>query len=578
MCRDAARSAVSAGLLLVGALAVVLAAAAPAAAHAQLTATVPADGEVLPAPPPSVELRFNEPVRVPDGAVRVYDTDGAQLSGGGDDDPRAEVVALDVVGLEHGTYVVTYRVASADGHPIKGAFVFSVGREGRASDDLVAALLDGGADRPFAIGAAVVRWVLMAGVLVAAGVAGAAVWVRAAAGAGIVRLRRPLRVAAGTTIVATLLGVLLQAALVEGSGLRALVDVGGIADTLGSPYGWSALLRTAGAVLVLVRVAELTDPGRRADVVGLVGAVAVAASLLLDGHTLTTQPAWLVVGADAVHVAAGATWMGGLVALAVLVRARRREDDPVGAGRLVARFSVLATAAVVGVTVGGTALAWVEVRALHALTSTPYGWTLVAKLVVVAPLLALGWVNHRHLVPAIAAAVGPSGAEVHGWPVPAGGADAPGPAAAWARLRRTVSGELVLLAVVLAVTAVLVNLQPAASEAGIGGAFSTTTALGEIGRATVTVDPNRVGANEIHLYLLGTSGRPQDIAESVALELEHPALDIGPITREPLLAGPGHYVLAGPELSVPGRWRLTIVAEVSRFEVVERTVEFTVNR
>lgn len=123
----------------------------------------------------------------------------------------------------------------------------------------------------------------------------------------------------------------------------------------------------------------------------------------------------------------------------------------------------------------------------------------------------------------------------------------------------------------------LVALQPAAEAAGVTGAYSENVQFESIGQMTFTVDPNRAGRNEIHLYLLGDTGRPVDVAESVSLRLSQPDLDIGPIERDAILAGPGHYLLAGPELSVPGRWEITVDVALNRFDVVSTTVDVTVN-
>ena len=67
------------------------------------------------------------------------------------------------------------------------------------------------------------------------------------------------------------------------------------------------------------------------------------------------------------------------------------------AARLVDRFSQMAIATVVAVGVTGVYLGWKEVGSLHALTSTRYGLTLVAKLIVVAFVGALAAYNHWRL-------------------------------------------------------------------------------------------------------------------------------------------------------------------------------------
>ena len=85
-----------------------------------------------------------------------------------------------------------------------------------------------------------------------------------------------------------------------------------------------------------------------------------------------------------------------------LLRARREEADRTDTVRVVGRFSTVATAAVVLVGVTGGVLSWLEVGSLDALTSTGYGQLLIAKVLLVAWIAALGAYNHFRLVPALA--------------------------------------------------------------------------------------------------------------------------------------------------------------------------------
>ena len=117
---------------------------------------------------------------------------------------------------------------------------------------------------------------------------------------------------------------------------------------------------------------------------------------------------------------------------------------------------------------------------------------------------------------------------------------------------------------VLAVTAFLVNLRPAAEDAGITGAFDTLVAVNDDLQLNLVVDPNRVGQNEIHFYLLDETGRPVSDIQSVTAELTQPARDIGPIVREPFVAGPGHWQISGRDLAVPGEWTIELVLGLDR--------------
>lgn len=121
-----ARSAVvriSAGL---AALLLAVAPVAPAAAHASLISSSPADGAVVEDAPDSVELTFSEAVASP-AYVVVTDPHGRTVSVGEPQVADASVSQPTGQADDEGEYVVEYRVVSADGHPVSGSVSFTVG-------------------------------------------------------------------------------------------------------------------------------------------------------------------------------------------------------------------------------------------------------------------------------------------------------------------------------------------------------------------------------------------------------------------------------------------------------------------
>ncbi len=547
----------------------------PAAAHSQLQAAEPFDGQVLDVPPTQARLTFNEPIEVPVAGIRIFDSTGERVDDANVVRPAPEVAAVGVGSdLGAGSYIVTFRVVSADGHPIKGAYVFSVGAEAGVDDSVFASVFSADADRPFAVLGALLRFASYAIAFVLAGGYAYARWVEPVDG-GVVA---PAKRLAWAGVALAVLGIPVQAALETGFGISAAWNGSALGAVVVSPFGQASILR-AGALAVVGGLAA--SPG-----VGLAASMAAVLSFVLEGHTRTTSPAWLMIPADVVHLAAGAIWTGGLLLLLRSIRAARTDDDPVAAARATATFSGIATWSLVAVAVAGSAMSWVEVRAPRALTSTDYGWTLVAKLVVVGAIIALGTYNNRRLVPNTVAAV--AAARRRRATPENGGTDEPAEelpregerptAPPWGVLRRTIRLEAIGIVLVLLVTAVLVNLQPAAQEAGITGAFSTYQPLGDDGmEINVVVDPNRVGVNQVHLYVLDASGRPiRDV--DVLLRLSQVERDIGPIERTPEDAGPGHWVLIGPELSVPGEWTIEVVAGIDRFTEERASVNVTVNQ
>jgi copper transport protein len=577
-------------LLVVAAVALLVGLAAqPASAHAVLVESDPADRSRTVSAPAEVTLTFNEPVEVAVDGVRVFDASARRVDEGTwSGPPQPEVVGVDLpADLPDGGYVVTYRVVSADSHPINGAFTFTVGEGAEVDDALVADLFGGaGSDWPGVVGP-VLRGLAYLGVLVAAGAV-----LFAASIASSPRDRRSARWlgarAAGLVALATLLAVPVQAAAVTGRGvLEVFGPGGGVGDTLlSSSFGQSTLLRIAALSALWLAWRFTVDDARsgaRQHLVAGVAATVAAGSFVLDGHQRTVEPTWLLVGADLVHLLAAAAWVGPLVLLAVAVRRRRLDDDPVGAARIVARFSTIALASVVALTLAGGAMAWALVRTPRALTSTGYGWTLLAKVAVVVLVLVVAAYNRQRLVPAITARLVPAGAALDAdaaetaetaEPVRTGDRVLTRSRAAWSQLRTTLLVEVVGIALVVGLTGFLVSQQPAAEAAGVTGAYEATVALTDDLDVQLVVDPNRAGRNAVHVYVLDPTGRPADEVADLRLELTYVPEGIGPFGLEPFFVGPGHWTATIDDLAFPGEWQVRIVAGIDRF--TEATAELPV--
>lgn len=98
--------------------------APPASAHARLEASSPKDGSTLTATPPEVMLRFNEPIKDSLNQVSVKSGSTDATDGKLEVDGNTLYQPLKST-LESGSYTVTYKVVSADGHPISGSLKFS---------------------------------------------------------------------------------------------------------------------------------------------------------------------------------------------------------------------------------------------------------------------------------------------------------------------------------------------------------------------------------------------------------------------------------------------------------------------
>lgn len=105
----------------------------PASAHNVLIGSTPEDGSTITTQPGAIELVFDQPVQDQFAQVAVLDADenGYETSAAKVDN---NTVTQEIADLPDGDYTVSFRIVSADGHPVPGTFAFTMAA-GRPSDD-----------------------------------------------------------------------------------------------------------------------------------------------------------------------------------------------------------------------------------------------------------------------------------------------------------------------------------------------------------------------------------------------------------------------------------------------------------
>ena len=110
------------------AVALVIAAVAPVAAHSLLLSSVPAADAVLRSSPPYVTLRFNNRIETRLSRVRLVDEHGAVAAAptAMAKDQSAETLVAAVPPLAPGAWRVEWQVFSTDGHVVAGSYRFQL--------------------------------------------------------------------------------------------------------------------------------------------------------------------------------------------------------------------------------------------------------------------------------------------------------------------------------------------------------------------------------------------------------------------------------------------------------------------
>ena len=402
--------------------AVALVAAPPALGHAIPVRSSPANGSVLVSAPREVLVNFDSRVHVGTRNAAVRNADGVSILAEKARISRSRTLIVPLQpGLRRGAYTVRWSIVSDDGHDEEGVIAFAVGN---GSGPPHAALTTQGF---LTWQRLLMKTLFFLGVLGAAGAAFFAVAVL-----------RPLGLERGLARAQTdILFVCFLAAL---SGSEALIQTAGAGGTRFERF----IELAAGSSVVGAAAAGLTPVLPRLRFVAWAAAAVLFLCPTLSGHAFDPgQPRVLAPLADLVHLGAAGVWLGGLASLAYAVGRG-------GAGaraRAARRFSAIALAAAVVVVASGPVRALTELSSVSQVWSTSYGRVLVVKTAILVPLVALGWLSRSELL------------------------------GAFARLRRLVIAELLVLTAVIVAVGTLTDLPPGRADTGLLAAPPTAVTL-----------------------------------------------------------------------------------------------------
>jgi copper transport protein len=513
-------------LVLTALLFAAYAASGSALGHAALNGAAPADGSVLPVAPTEMMLTFSEPVSplalrliAPDGTATPLDQ--VQLR------DRTLVIAAPA-GLSPGTHVISWRVVSADGHPVGGSVLFSIGAPsptapiGETQPSGVRPMLWAG------------RVALYLGLFIGCGGAAFVAWVAPL----------PAR-ARGAVSAALLLGLVALPLSLAAQGLDALgADLGAVFQ----PPVWRAALGTSLASMLAIAAGALASgllalrlTGGLGQIVGLCGVGLAGLALASSGHASAASPQALMRPAVFLHAAGIALWAGALLPLAQAL------NQPDAAATL-RRFSSRIAIVVAILLASGLVLAVVQVERPAALIETSYGRVLLAKLALVALVLGLAGFNRWRLT-----------AQVETGRLVAGRV-----------LARIVAVEFVLMLAIVG-TASLWRFTPPPRALAIAAAqpanihIHTLTAM-----ADVTLTPGRAGPVHVAVMLMNGEFGPLP-AKELTLSFANPAAGIEAIERRAVRGADGLWRIDALSLPVPGRWSVELAILISDFEILRLT-------
>jgi copper transport protein len=528
------------------ALLIVVAHAGEACAHASLLKASPADGAVVPVAPQALSLTFNEPVSPL--VIRLIGPDGAPIV------PRTVVGEDNTVtvtapaNLQRGTHVLSWRVISADGHPVGGSLMFSIG----APSAQPAAEADSRADRGVRAVLWAVRVVLYVGLFAGIGGAFFCAWI-----ADPVSRRRSqpwLLVLLAAGLVAAPASVALQGVDALDLPLSGVTQKVSWETGLETSYGLTAI--AAAFALFAGFFACVAESARIARGLALLGLLGVGLALSLSGHASTAQPQLVSRPALFLHAVCVAFWIGALLPLALGVRDAGKRAAPSGVGE-VRRFSNAIVPVVVLLVLTGLWLAFVQLDRIDALWTTSYGQVLACKLAAVIALFALAAANRYWLVPKFESSGG----------------------AAARRFAISIAFELIIALMILGLVALWRFTPPPRALAA--DAPVSVHIHGEKAMAQIEIERAKPQSPQASVLVLDGAFQPL-AAKEVTLVLANPAAGIEPIrmnaTRADSSGGAeantSSWRIGDLRIPVAGRWNLRVEILISDFE--KRIIEDTI--
>jgi copper transport protein len=488
-----------------------------AAAHANYVKSNPASDARLTKPPTDVRVTFSELPDARGSDLAVLDVDGKRLDNRDvtlvSDEPNT--LRVTVGGLGDGGYLVAWTALSAvDGHETKGLIAFSVNAPLPPIKDV------GPATPPPTAGEIAGRMLSYVGMALLTGVAFFTMFIRVPTSAAEERRERELVLVAGAALVAG------GAILIVGQGTN-------IPGRLLALLGVRAVAGLA-AMASLAVSSRLLPPDARREATAFFGLIAGLTATLVSHAAASGDLRYVAL--DYLHVIAISIWLGGVVAFAYVALPSARADHPSELGRTVWRFSLTALVAVAVIVTTGVVQSLDRLVLVEDLIETPYGIALLAKVVLLALLLALGALNLLVWGPRLRRGERAS-----------------------TELRRDVMGESALFAGVLLAAAFLTAFAPPAQASG--AAFDETKHVSGM-RVQLLTASTLPGRNR-YVVRVQQGLTPITGAEKVALRFTMVEHDMGEIELVATERAPGEYVAEGSPTAMFGTWKAEVIVRLA---------------
>jgi copper transport protein len=503
-------------------------------AHASLIKSLPPSNSVSVDSPKEISLTFNERLEDSLYYIKVINDEGQSVtSKQALLDKRRTTVTLELPKLTDGTYVTTYHIISADGHPIEGSYLFTVGST--VGDNTFIANGGSQLDHSFSWDMSMQEWLLSLSrvfyYLALLILIGWVMWSAATSkmDLNVQHIFQKWLVGILRVFVIALIFLVFYhyQELIGDGGAAALLHLF-VETSIGVSWLASFILALSG-FFILQRKLWI-------DLLWIAGMIAMKC---LNGHAMAFKPVGWTLLLDALHIAAAALWVGGLAVSLVLWR------NKTFLTLWLPQFSRAALTSIIVLILTGSMTTWLYLPKLTYVMYSQWGTFLLIKVGLVLCVAFTGFWIRRHMKKR----------------------DIPGHAPSDV-LSKWFKVDLILMVAVVSIVGLLTYAAPIPKN----DPFNWHE-MGEKAHLTLNISPNVPGVNtfEVEIWLPNQAGDPKQVElllknkddQSIApISIPLQAIEDKNQTSSEYESFDGFIKYAyrneGPYLSFAGKWGLEL--------------------
>ncbi|QGQ97999.1 hypothetical protein EHS13_25455 [Paenibacillus psychroresistens] len=516
-------------------------------AHASLIKSLPQSNSLSLNSPKEISLTFNERLEDSLYYIKVINDEGQSVtSKKAKLDAKRTTLSLEIPKLADGTFVATYHIISADGHPIEGSYLFTIGTSIAANTFL--ATSNSQLEHSFSWKMSTQDWLLYLSrifyYLTLLLLIGWVMW-------SVVIRKRDEKVQQSLQKwrVGLLRAFVFALIFLVYYHYQELIGEGGAAELLHLFFETSIGVSWLASFILAIAGFFILQRKLWIDLIWIAAMVAVKS---LNGHAMAFKPIGWTLGLDAVHIAAAALWVGGLAISIVLWRNKSFLK------LWLPQFSRAAFYSILILTVTGSLTAWFYLPKLSYVQYSQWGTLLVIKVGLVLAVAITGFWIRRHM-------------KNHNTQedLTAGG------------LSKWLKVDLILMIAVVSIVGLLTYAAPIPKN----DPFNWHE-MGEKAHLTLNINPNVPGVNtfDLEIWLPSKAGNPKQVELLLKYKgdqkLAPISIPLEAIEDKNLVPGEYEsfdgfvkyvYKSEGPYLSFAGKWGL----ELNIYDAEDNEVSFT---